>query len=88
MICIYYIFYDNTLLVIDNVSFLFFPPSLYDLANFYCNQDMFQEAEPLIKRCYELRRQLLGLQSVATLDSMNSLAVLYAKQVHYLKLRF
>jgi len=57
--------------------------SINNLAFLYQSQGRYGEAEPLYKRCLQLREEILGPKHPDTLTSINNLALLYNSQGRY-----
>ncbi|MFO1434132.1 MAG: tetratricopeptide repeat protein [Candidatus Competibacteraceae bacterium] len=54
-----------------------------NLAMLYYNQGRYGEAEPLLNKALQLRREVLGPRHPNTLESLNNLALLYRSQGRY-----
>ena len=61
------------------------PYSLYLFADFYQEQGRYNEAEVLCKRALVADKEKLGVSDDATLQDMNTLAIIYSKQSQYNK---
>jgi CHAT domain-containing protein/Flp pilus assembly protein TadD len=57
--------------------------SINNLGLLYQSQGRYGEAEPLYKRCLQLREEVLGSNHPETLTSINNLALLYQAQGRY-----